>query len=161
MADSKQEVGTVRYEWTALEFPRVERTRVWYLVAGLVGLGLLAYTIYTRQWAGTAVVLMISVVVYLMGRVTPRTFIHRLTSRGVEVGDKFYPYTQLRAFWVVNTPSSRTLNLISAKKFSLLLTLQLEGADVEKVREVLLEFLPEEPGRGEDVIDRVGRFFRF
>ena len=137
------------------------RTPGWYGVAGLVALLAIGYTIYTSQWVGLAVVMMIGVIMYLVGRVSPRQFVHQLTDRGVKIGDKFYAYGQLRAFWVTIVPEGRALNLLPAKKLSLLLTLQLGDADVEKVREILLEFLPEEAGRGEDLVDRVGRWFRF
>lgn len=161
MVEIEQQLGEVRYEWTAPEFARAQRSGVWYMVTGGIWLILLAYTLYTGQWVGVAVVIMIGIVLYLLGRVAPRNFIHRLATAGIGVGEKFYPYGQLRSFWIANTPSGQTLNLVSSKKFSLAITLQLVGADVEKVRDILLEFLPEESGRGEDTVDRIGRFLKF
>ena len=159
MADTNQ-IGAVRYEWMAPEFARTERAPLWYIVVGVAWLGGMIYTGLTSQWVGLGVVAMVGLVLYLSGRMLPRTFAHQLTDKGVVVAGQFHAYGQLRSFWIAQGGQGPALNLSSAKKLSFLLTLQLGTADIEKVRTVLLEFLPEEAGRGEDVVDKIGRFFK-
>lgn len=118
---------------------------------------LLGVAIFTKQWIGAALVVMIGVALYLLRTSAPRVFEHAITERGVVVGEKFYPYSQLQSFWILLSGGVGTLNLLSNKKFGLVMTLQLGEADIEKIRGSLSGKLPEDASRGEDMVDRVGK----
>ncbi|MFH0905382.1 MAG: hypothetical protein V1826_01530 [bacterium] len=152
-----QEIGEVLYTWQAKEFATTKRPLGWYAIAGLILIGVLAYAIYTRQWMTGAVVLMLAVLIYLSQRMVPRIFDHQLTSLGVVVGERFYSYTNFKSFWVVLDSNAPVANLLPNRRVGLLLTLQLGGADIEKVRSILAEHVAEDAGRGEDVIDKIGK----
>jgi uncharacterized membrane protein YobD (UPF0266 family) len=155
-----QENGTALFSWEADEFQTHERGLWWYV--GVFGLAILAiiYAIYIKNWMFIGVVVMIVVALFVLGRVAPRKFVHTITDKGVKVGDKFYSYSELKSFWVVDDVAT-VLNILTAKKYALLLTLQLAKGDVEKVRTILSEYLPEESDRGEDRIDKISRLLKF
>jgi len=156
----KNKFGNILYSWRAKEFSSNRRSTTWYVVAGIVFLIAIAYTIYIRQWIGLGVIVMVGVLIYLAQNMAPRVFDHKITSQGISIGDKLYPYANLRSFWIVASTDNPTLNLISSKKLSLLLTLQLGSADVEKVRKILGDFLPEDINRGEDTVDKISKFLK-
>jgi hypothetical protein len=148
------------YEWQAGEFTTNEVGSFgWWGVGGFLVLAA-AWTIWMKQWMGLAVVIMIGVMVWLVRGMKPRKFDHQLTEVGVKVGSRVYPYNTLKSFWIVLDTNVRTVNLLPDKKFGFLLTLQLGDANVDKVRETLAKFLPEDASRGEDTVDKIGRFFR-
>jgi len=148
----------VLYEWEAPEFGETGRGwNVWVFVVLLLAAG---WMIWTRQWIALAVVGMILAVLYLLKRVQPRKFTHQLTEAGIKVGERIHRYDQLKSFWVVLAGEARVVNLLPKRKWGLMLTLQLGDADVDKVRDILSKFLPEDASRGEDTIDRIGRFFK-
>ena len=76
------------------------------------------------------------------------------------VRERFWPYGSLRAFWISRSEEGNVLHFLPNRKYALVLTLQLGKADVEKVRAILSDRLVEEEDRGEDMVDRIGRFFR-
>ncbi len=154
-----QENEKILYEWSAPEFSGGGTTgwSGWVFLILIVAAG---WTIWTRQWVTLAVVMMIGLIVYLLRKASPRVFQHKIAESGVYVGEKLYPYGKLKSFWIVLGGDVRAVNLLPNKKFGLLLTLQLGDADVEMVRETLKKFLPEEASRGEDTVDKVGRFFK-
>ncbi|RLC37276.1 hypothetical protein DRH29_02545 [candidate division Kazan bacterium] len=152
--------GDVLYSWKAKEFSSNRRSAGWYVVAGIIFLAAVVYTIYIHQWIGLGVVVMIGVLIYLSQSMAPRVFDHKITDRGIAVGKKFYEYSNLRSFWIVLDKDNPTLNLMLNKKLSLLLTLQLGTADVERIRKILGDFLPEDANRGEDIADKITKFLK-
>ena len=157
----EKNIGNELFSWDANEFQAPSRSFLWYVVVWGVAVLAIAYAIYVQNWFLIGLVAMIVFSLHVLGRISPRKFTHIVTDKGVKVGDKLYSYDSLKSFWMVESGGEHTLNLITARKFDLLLTLQIDGGDVEKVRQILAEFLPEEEDRGEDTIDKITRFFKF
>ena len=85
-----------------------------------------------------------------------------ITTMGIQVGERFYPYSQLKAFWVIYQPPVRTLNLQLTKRLSPQVVIQLGETDPVSVKSALSKRLPEETKRAsEDPIDRLARLVRF
>lgn len=154
------EPGKILYSWEAPEYEKTTRSPTWYVVAAVVVVLVIAYGIYARQWSLIAVTLVAAGALYFVGARTPKTFAHKIFDNGVEVGDKFYPFDQLKSFWIIADEDSQTLNLLQLGKFKFLLSLQLGDADVEKIRTSLVQFLPEETDREPDMIDKISRFLK-
>jgi len=154
---AEENKGKMLYEWEASEFSQNTGWSIWIWLVLLAAAG---WAVWAKQWIGLGTLVMVAVVVFLSKNMRPRTFHHQITDAGVMVGDKLYSYDKLKAFWVVLDGEARSLNLLPDRKWGLLLTLQLGDANVDKVREALLKFLPEEGSRGEDTVDKVGRIFR-
>lgn len=158
--NDKDKIGDILYSWKAKEFGSNRQSTGWYIGAVIIFLLAIGYTIYIHQWIALGVVIMVGVLIFLAQRMSPRVFDHKITSIGVVIGEKLYPYSDLRSFWIIADTDNSTLNLISSKKLSLLLTLQLGTADVEKIRKIIGDFLPEDAGKGEDTVDKISRFLK-
>lgn len=154
---AEQENVKVLYEWEANEFSLRSSLSVWVWVVLVIAA---AWAVWAHQWIALATLVMIGVVVILSKRMQPRMFTHQITEAGVAVGNKLHAYSDLKSFWIVLDGKDRVLNLLPNKKVGLVLTLQLGDANVDKVREALVKFLPEDASRGEDAVDKIGRFFR-
>ncbi|MDD5606043.1 MAG: hypothetical protein PHR51_01820 [Patescibacteria group bacterium] len=161
MAD-KQDRGKELFSWQAGEFRAATRGVWWHVTVWALAILAVVYSVYIQSWFFIGVVVMIVVALYVLGRAEPRVFTHSITDSGILVGERFYSYDSLKSFWIVNDKiAGVTLNVMTAKRFDLLLTLQIQESDVEKVRQILSKFLPEDAGRGEDTIDKIGRFLKF
>jgi len=156
-----QKQPEVLYSWDAEEYTQAERNISWYWWALAVALVIVIYAVIIQQWTLIAVVLVAGVVIYLVGKTEPRTFTHELLDTGIRVGGRLYPYTTLQSFWFVIEGRVRELKVLQSGKLKPLLSLQLGNADVEQIRRVLSRFLPEEEERGEDIVDKMGRFLKF
>ena len=155
-----QDNKTILYSWTALEFGRTDRRPAWYLWAILIATALGAYLVYRQDWLRLAVLVMVAITTGLTLRMRPREFEHRLTDQGVGVGKKFYPYKDFSGFAILISPEGAKLVLSPVRKLGPALSLQLGGADVEKIRAVLSEYL-EEKEMDEDLLDRMNRALKF
>ena len=150
--------GKTLYRWEALEFAQSRKGDArngWILIG--VGVILAGIAVWLRQWTALALVVMAAVAVYLLRVSKPRVFEHTITDEGIGVGQRFYPYVQLRSFWILLNGDMRVLNVLSNKKWGLALTLQLGDADIEQVRAALTGRLAEDASRGEDIVDRFGK----
>lgn len=146
----------VLYRWTALEFSRAEKRPVWYLAAVAVAMILTVYAVYSRDWLRLAVLVMGAVTLFLVLRSKPQEFEHALTPEGIGVGRRSYKYSDFASFAVIDAPDGTKLRLLPKRRLGPALSLQLGGADVEKIRAILLEYLEEQDGE-EDLLDRMNR----
>ncbi len=160
MADEREQ-PEILYSWDAKEYIQPERNTVWYWWAAVIALIVIVYAVAIRQWTLIVVMVVAGVAIYLVNRTEPRTFTHTLLDAGIMVGDKLYLYTSLKSFWFTRGAGNQELKVLQAGKLKPLLSLQVGGADVEKIRSVLVRFIPEEEGRGEDVVDKISRFLKF
>lgn len=152
------EEAEVLYSWQALEFSRPRaKAPGWYLVVGIIWLAMLAYTVYSQQWLRLVVVAVLGVVVWLVAKMQPREFRHAISAKGLIVGGKNYSFRNYRAYALVKGAEGNRLLLLPRQQLGQGLALQLGGADVERIRTIMAEVLPEEE-RGEDVVDRMNQW---
>jgi hypothetical protein len=150
----------ILYTWTAQEFIRSQRGRGWYWGAAVIILVALAYAVWVQQWTFVAVILMAAVAVYLLGRVAPRQVRYALLPTGIRIGQQIYPYDTLKSFWVVDGVERQTIVVTSKRRLGWMLTLPMDNADIEQVRQILAGYLAEEEGRDEDVVDKFSRWLK-
>lgn len=75
----------------------------------------------------------------------PRTLSLAVTSRGVAVGSRLYPFEDLSSFWIFyDPPLFKELALQSKKTFMPMVRIPLGDLDPLRLREVLLPFLKEQ-----------------
>ncbi len=160
METENQQFESELYAWEAAEFSKPERSLVWYLVMGAIVVLVTAYALWTARYITAVTVVAIGVVVYMMGRVEPRHIRYTLTGQGVTTGSKLVPYSEFTGFWIVNTPHAHSLNLARKGKLATNITLPLEGAEIEKIREILVRYMPEVGDAGEDNLDKMSRFLK-
>lgn len=147
--------------WMAPEFVYHEKPVWWHWVAYSFVAVLVILMIILQEWFGLVVFVLLGVLIYQYAEVKPKNIEIALTTIGVKVGKKFYPYNSIRAFWVLYNPSVRTLNLELTKRFSPVISIQLEEIDPVSVKEILGEHCHEEFERTEDIIEKLTRIIRF
>jgi hypothetical protein len=160
-AKPRPEVNEPLLRWQAPEFLFFEKDRKWFLLAALAGVGVLGVALFFRQWIAALLVLATGAVVYQHAGRAPREMEYVITKLGVQVGEKLYPYNQLKSFWLIYEPPVRTLNLQMTRRLAPQVVIQLGDTDPVSVKSVLSKHIPEEPRRGEDWIDRLARLVRF
>ena len=152
---------TVLYEWTALEFNRSNKRPVtWYWAVGGVWVLLAGYTVWMQQWIRLAVLLLLAVLIWLVSRMKPKEFRHTLTNSAIIVGGREYVYNQFSSFGVVNSQEGFKVIVSPNRALGPGLTLQVGGGDVERIRAILSQYLPEEE-KTEDIVDKANRWFKF
>ncbi len=147
--------------WVAPEFYYHEKSTWWHIIVYGALLSLIVVSAFLAQWIAILVFLLLGVIIYQYADIKPRDVEIILTNVGVKVGEKFYPYNEIATFWVIFDPPVKHLNFQLTKRFSPVISLQLENMDPTLVKEVLREHILEDPNRKEDLIDVFSRFIRF
>lgn len=146
--------------WQAHEYIQREKNAGWYVGLILIGLALSALLVYLQQWTFLALVV-VSVIALLMYSLRPpRTINYSLTNKGVMIGDKLRPYSDFKAFGVVNDGDQHfSIALIPRKRFSPKLTIFFPENQGEKIVDVFGNRLPMQEVKP-DFLDRVVKFLR-
>jgi hypothetical protein len=157
--------------WEAKEFAEYSRDRQWYLVVGIVGvaltLGALVLAVLSdsvRDGLSTGLVaLVFALATYVVIRHAddaPRTITYSINRLGVQVGDEFRPYNELKQFWLIYKPPVKTLHLQTVNRFKPIVRIDLADLDPLAVRNTLRTYLPEDTKREEDFLDKFSRMIR-
>lgn len=146
--------------WEAKEFAQYDRNSHWYVIAGLVGGLFVVACLFLHQWLAAVVFVLATFVVMRHADDEPRTLTYSINKLGVQVGEKFLPYNELKSFWVIYNPPVRTLTLQSTSRMKPLVKIDLAEVDPLTVREAFRPYLPEQTKQTEDFIDKFSRFIR-
>ncbi len=146
--------------WDADEYVHYEKSKTWYAIAGVLALALIGYAIISESYLEAVAIALLTGVVYLYSHELPspqRIIVNKL---GIAVGQRFYPFTTIKSFWLILTPDVRTINLETTARFGQVVTILLGDTDPVLVRSVLGREVHEETGRDEGFLDRIARKLR-
>lgn len=147
--------------WHAPEFVYHPKSLLWHILVGSFILLLIAISIITGQLLASIVFIISGILIFMYAEVKPKIIEIALTNMGIKVGNNFYPFNKIKSFWLVYESPVKTLNLETTRRFSPIITLQLEDTDPFLVRNILREHILEEHERSEDLFDKISRFLRF
>jgi hypothetical protein len=148
--------------WDAWEFKHYAKSLGWYVTLVSVFILLIAFFIIVESDIFAAVSLgIIGILIIIFSRQLPQRVTIELTEKGVHFGNLFYPYKQLKYFWVVNNDRHKTVNFTTSALVNNVVILELENEDPEEVSDFLLKYLPEHHLTEETTAQKVMHRFKF
>jgi hypothetical protein len=148
----------VLLSWSGETFDYVHKGLAWYLVAGLIVLSIIGYLAWQQNWYLIGITVVISAVLFwYVSTARPETVTYAITPFGVQVGEKFYPFTDIHSYWIIYTPAVQKLNIIFNKKYLPALVIDVSKADPNKIKVLLSNRIPEQPNRSENLLDKILR----
>ena len=160
MTEGEATKESVLLAWKAKEYPEYTLTKRYYLAVSVIFLAIIGYAIYTKDWYGIGIVVVLSIIMVWYQRQTPKERIYRFSQLGLYVDNHFYPYNEMYSFWFLLKTPEKSLNIIFQKKYLPQLTIILNGTDPLKIRQTLGKYIPEESNRTENIADTMMRWFR-
>jgi hypothetical protein len=148
--------------WEAHEFRHYPKNAGWYV--GLVIITVLTiafFVIYEHDIFAAVSLGIIAILIFLFSRQTPNRVEIELNSKGVRFDKLFYPYQQLKYFWVVKAEHHKTINLHTSALVNNIVILELEDQDPEAARQYLLQYLPEHPETEPTPVQKIMHKFKF
>ncbi len=147
--------------WTASEYIDHEKRAGWFLaVAGIALLTAAFIYLLTRDAINSIVILVVAALFAVSGARRPQILAYGLDSQGIHIGNKFYPYDQLRSFAVMQEDAFHSIQIFQFKRFTTPITLYFPPDQEERIINFLGSYLPHEV-RTHDPIDRLMRRVRF
>ncbi|MBI5728667.1 MAG: hypothetical protein HY983_00245 [Candidatus Magasanikbacteria bacterium] len=155
-------VGKVVYEWLVKEYEQYERSRRWYLIAGLLGVVCLVYAVATANYLFALILVLFAIVLYLHEMQPPLNVYFAITETGIILGKKYYRYSELADFWLIyNPPEVKTLYFRLNNMVKHRLQIPLLDYDPRPIRNYLNQFLSEDlEQEDEPVSDRMARILK-
>jgi len=147
--------------WQAPEFRHYEKNMGWYVT--LIGITILIVGFFVIQQDLFAAITsgILGLVTIFFARQKPEIVPIELNGKGVYFGNVFFPYKQLKYFWVVSTPNHRTVNFHAATYINNVIILELEDQDPDEVHEFLSRYLPEHTETSETLIQKISHKLKF
>ncbi|MBD3156295.1 hypothetical protein GF369_00545 [Candidatus Peregrinibacteria bacterium] len=147
--------------WEAPEYVQHDKGWKWFLGAGIVDFLLCVYAVATNNWTLLiALVLLSSVYIWQHGSV-PKNIEINVSRTGIKVGEKEYPYQQIKSFWIIyKPPMVKTLNLRSNSRILPDIAIQLGDQDPAQLRTYLCSQIREEEGKEESTVEALIRIFK-
>ncbi len=154
--------GDPLLQWEIDEFPRVQRSRLWYVIASAVAVALIIYAVATADFLFAIIILMAGIIMLVSSFSKPNRIEIFVTTLGLAVGDRFYEFKNIRDFSIVYDPPHVKLLYVSFHSpLEPLLSIPLEETDPNDVRDFLGAFCAENLNRtSESLTDRLRRVYK-
>lgn len=162
MPSHHPEYGTEYFSWMIDEYPRYERGFFWYLFAGAAALGLLVYAVMSANFLFALIIVMVAMIMYISSLSRGNQIRFCVTEMGLVVGESFYPYKDIRRYWVIyEPPEVKNLYFDFKSPLSPRLTVTLGEHNPNEVREILNQILHEDLTEDEEpATDYLARLFK-
>jgi hypothetical protein len=131
--------------WEAPEFEMYERDKKWYIYVTIFLLGIISWAIYSNSPVMAITFILIGMVGYVYMHQEPRVLDFMITLDGVVVGREIFDFDNIESFWIFYEPPH--IKILSLKTNSIFLPyvhIPIEGENPTHIRQLLLEFIPEE-----------------
>lgn len=143
-------------EWSALEYEARERGPNWFLFPGVAALALIIFAVFTKSYFFAAFIVLALVVLLAYIKRGPQQISCAIDGEGVRTGETMYPFLNIKSFWIFERDGTNELSLEIKSVLSPFLHLPLGGTNPEKIRNFLLQFIPEEEHK-ELATDQIAR----
>jgi len=140
----KEDYGKILLSWSFPEYTKYKRTVGWYVgMIILVGL-FLFYALVTSNFLFAVIIVMVITIITLHNLREPTEVIFSVAEDGIIIGTKFYPWNELKNFWIIYQPPEVKTLYFSRKGVRPIISISLQNQNPVKVRELLLKYLKED-----------------
>jgi hypothetical protein len=159
---SHEDYGKTLASWDFPEFVKYKRTISWYVVAAIFGLAIIIYAIWISNYLFAFIVIIIAFIILLYEIKEPVKINFSITEDGLELGDHFYPYKEIKNFWIIyEPPEVKKLYFEFKSGFRPKLSISLLDQNPLEVRKVLIGYLSEDLEKEEEsTTDLIERKFK-
>ncbi|MDD2656106.1 MAG: hypothetical protein PHQ18_00850 [Patescibacteria group bacterium] len=156
-------VGEILHEWSVPEYDQHERNTAWYVIMGIFGVILLAYSLFTSNFLFSLILVLFIVIIFLQSHQEPIIIPFRITDLGVIINDRFYLYSELSNFYIIYNPEEnlKIIYIETLGNFTPKLRVPLMDMDPNEIRITLRSFIDEDLEKEEEPLsDMIGRKWR-
>lgn len=159
--DKKPIIDNEPVHWTASEYIVEDKNTLWFVIFGIVALGLIAVDIFLlKSYTFSVLVVVMAVALIVYSRRPPRVIEYTLSGdQGLYAGDKLYHFNEFKAFGLIRDRDQHSIMLIPTKRFSPGVSVYFPEEVGEKIVDILGARLPMETLKL-DIIDILVRKLR-
>ncbi|MFH1866869.1 MAG: hypothetical protein ABIJ81_02180 [Patescibacteria group bacterium] len=137
-------LGAKLLGWRFPEVRAIERSRGWWIFAGLIVLILLIYALKSLNFLFAVIIIIGVVIIWLDSRKKPALLDFAIHQQGITIAKRFWTWRELDHFWIAYRPPEVTSLYIQPKGvINPRLSVPLEKTNPLEVREILTKYLTE------------------
>lgn len=137
--------GKTLLAWQTPEYPEYERGTAWYVIASIIGLALIIYSVFSTNFLFAVIVIILAMIIFLTGYRKAEMREVKIAETGIGFGSDFYLYRNIDRFTIVyEPPEVKNLYLEFKGGFRPRLSIGLEDQSPVQIRELLLSFTRED-----------------
>lgn len=148
-------------DWTASEYISHDKSASWYLI---LAVGALIFTGLVYLLTKDLIIVVTLIVVTILFAVTaarkPRVLHYAITSSGITIGSKTYPFPMFKSFSVIQESGIRSIYLLPMRRFNVPVSLYFPPEEEKAISEAIGLHLAYED-RQQDPIDKIMHRIRF
>ncbi len=144
--------------WQNQQQTGAHRTSQWYIIMGIIAAGSIVAAILLQSWFFIPLGVLVPIALTKYGSKGADAHSYELTTFGVTVDGKHYPYDNYKSFFEIDNQGHPTFELVPLKRFATLLTLHGTPEVADDIVEILGSVLPEsepEGYLGESILKRL------
>ncbi len=159
---SEANTGEAVFGWEVDEYEKHERSKRWYVIMALVGIGLLLYSVISGNYLFALIVVLFGIVLFLQDMQQPMQVTFVITEAGIVVGSTYYSFKEISKYWMIyNPPEVKNIYFSTNNVLKHRLQIPLLDNDPRPIRDFLNQFLVEDLEQEEEPLsDRLGRMFK-
>jgi len=142
----KVDKGKLLVQWEFTEFSKYKISRVWYIVMGLIFIGLILFSIFTQNYLFLIIITLFIIIYAIRHQRHPNTLNFIIFEDGVQIGDNsFYEWKEIKTFWIIYEPPE-VKNLYFEFQIGLRpsIAITLEDQNPIEIRNLLKEYIQED-----------------
>lgn len=128
--------------WEASSRPFRKKDRSYYTTSATIVILLILILFLAREFLLIGVLLALTFVAYVLAFVPPHNIRYRISTQGITIGEDFYFWHFLDAFWFKESQGHKILIIQTRFRFPAQLMLVLPDANEEKAKKIVARFLP-------------------
>ncbi len=159
---SYKDKGKKLISWEFPEFQKQNRGLFWYVVSIILSILLLYYSFVTGNFMFIFIIIMVIIITLMQTVKEPMQVEFSITDTGLSIGEKFFPYDEIKDFWIVYEPPEVKKLFINFKSgFRPHLTIELKEQNPNKIRDILSDYIEEDLEReNEPFSEELGRWLK-
>ncbi len=139
---NKRETPEETLEWSALEYEYKERSNDWFWTLGIiVATGAVTAIIYSNYFFA-ALLIIGGGLLGFFAKAHPPMMYYQLSSKGLRIGNRLYPFENIKAFWVqadlVNFDQKPLLFIKSGRILVPIISVPIENAWADKIHQLFM-----------------------
>jgi len=158
--DPSEVQSKVYMEWATLAYRQTEKSKAWYAVMGLIVIFFVIYGLFSDEYSWiVSITFIILAGAYYVSELKKAPIVRiGISDHGINFGSRYYPYNQIKSFWIITEEGVRNLHISFFKGTNRELAIMIdEGINIAKLREYLQLQITEEEGKKEGFSDSLIR----
>lgn len=147
-------------EWRASEYIHHDKSVIWYIALGMITVVSAGIAAFFQQWLFAILIVVMGMALGVFARRPPREVLYRIGSDGVTIAERTFPFSQFKAFGVLDEGAFYSVQLRPAKRLMPGISIYFARDDGERIFDALAAHLPMEEMKL-DPVDKFMRWLRF